>query len=79
MDYLNFAALRLCKISEALHGGAVTVVCLFVFWELQVKNLLLCPLKSRHHKFRSSMCSVVKYFYNSLHVFYCKVQSDNSR
>ena len=27
--YLNFAALRLCKISEALRGGAVTVVFLF--------------------------------------------------
>ena len=25
------------------------------------------------------MCSVVKYFYNSPHVFYCKVQSDNPR
>ena len=25
------------------------------------------------------MCSVVKYFYNSPHLFYCKVQSDNPR
>ena len=46
-----------------------------------MKNLLLSPLSSLCRKFESSVCSVVKYFYNtaSPHVFYCKVQSDNPR
>ena len=30
-------------------------------------------------EFRSNVCSVVKYFYNSPYVFYCTVQSDNRK
>ena len=52
----------------------------FNFRKLRVKNLLL---KLSSIKFslqiQESVCSVVKYFYNSPHVFYCKLQSDNAR
>ena len=42
-------------------------------------ELLLRPLQSRHCKLRSRVCCVVKHYYNSPHIFYGKVQSNNPR
>ena len=32
-----------------------------------------------HRKLKSRVCSVLKYYYNSPHIFHCKVQSDSPR
>ena len=43
---------------------------LFIFWELWVKNFLLCLLWSLQGKFKSSVCSVVKYFFIIVRIYF---------